>query len=182
MFKWMKKITGSRWSLLFLNEKEQAYALHEESIIRLIKIIEACYAQGDEVSPWSIHLSQNIQNRQFRITGECFGDGPQRRALVEFIHSTPLSSISLEDGPITSETVFVDVRSGNKIPMRSASRTQEGPKRLEELMITNPKNATQLFQEQNQDDFLDIMSKVFAKPEWRLRYDPSANLPNLPWR
>jgi len=178
MFAWLKKINGTRWSIHYLYQERLAYELHDESVMRLLQTVAACYECATEGPAWKILLRQNIAENTYALSRASFYE--DSASAEAFIRAGQTTAAAKRDLPTSPEPVFIDSRSGHRIQLRSRTRNYSQPKRLEEYMISNPANAFQLFEEDGKDDFLDIMGDIFNRPNWRLRYEQVDDLPTLP--
>lgn len=63
------KLFGFRWSLYIVrNENELIYAMHENSVIRIIGYCMSYFIDGENpVSPWSLHLNFNKKHKSFKL-------------------------------------------------------------------------------------------------------------------
>lgn len=68
----LNKLFGFRWSLYIVcNDNELIYAMHENSIIRIIGYCMSYYNNGNNpVKPWSLHLNFNKKNKSFQLLSE----------------------------------------------------------------------------------------------------------------
>lgn len=75
----LSKLFGFRWSLYIVRDgKSLAYAMHENSVVRLAGYVMGYFAGGSQpVSPWSLYLNFNqthktilLQPRHFTADGE----------------------------------------------------------------------------------------------------------------
>ena len=70
----LTKLIGFRWSLYIVqNEKQLAYAMHENSVMRLVGYVVAHFAGGREpVAPWSLHLNFNQSHKTIQLRSDHF--------------------------------------------------------------------------------------------------------------
>lgn len=84
-------LLGFRWSLYVAqNERELAYAMHENSVMRILGYVMAYFAEGKEpIEPWSLHLNFNRSHKTIKLRSDHFTtDGENiTQALIREIES-----------------------------------------------------------------------------------------------
>lgn len=110
---------GSRWSLYFVkNSNEIAYAMHEDSPLRILGYVMKYYADGSEpVAPWSLHLNCNRKHQEIRLDASHFSrDGKNiTHALLLLV-----AAIDPDWRVGGSEPVFEDTVAKKRLPLTSA--------------------------------------------------------------
>ncbi len=110
----LRKIFGFRWSLYFVqNEKQIIYALHGNSVMRLVGYVMSYFSDGGKpVEPWSLYLNFNHTHKTIKLGSEHFtSDG-------EDITSTLIQEInSIDPGWQVkgAEPIFVEAATRKRI-------------------------------------------------------------------
>jgi hypothetical protein len=67
------KFFGFRWSLYVQNGNQISYAMHENSVLRIVGYVIRYFANGaSPVDPWSLYLNFNHTNRTILLRPEHF--------------------------------------------------------------------------------------------------------------
>lgn len=86
----MNKLFGYRWSLYIVMGNQLAYAMHENSALRIVGYVMAYFADGGKpVEPWSLYLNFNHKHQTIKLGPEHFmSDGENvTPALIREIES-----------------------------------------------------------------------------------------------
>ena len=68
-----RRLFGPRWTLTFLNGERPAYALHENSVVRMTGYVMGYYRDGVEPRvPWVLRLTFNRRNEFFDLNPKHF--------------------------------------------------------------------------------------------------------------
>lgn len=70
----LNKLFGFRWSLYIVqNGNQLLYAMHENSVMRMIGYVEHYFADGGRpVDPWSLYLNFNHKHQKIKLGSEHF--------------------------------------------------------------------------------------------------------------
>lgn len=70
----LNKLFGFRWSLYIVqNENQLAYAMHENSVVRMVGYVMGYFADGGKpVEPWSLYLNFNHKQQTIKLGPEHF--------------------------------------------------------------------------------------------------------------
>ena len=70
----LNKLFGFRWSLYVVqNEKQLAYAMHENSVMRIVGYVMGRFAGGKQpVAPWSLQLNFNQSHKTIKLRPDHF--------------------------------------------------------------------------------------------------------------
>jgi len=84
----LNKWLGFRWSLYIAqNGNQLAYAMHENSVMRIVGYVMGCFADGAQpVPPWSLYLNFNHTHRTIQLRPEHFtlnGDNVTNRLIAD---------------------------------------------------------------------------------------------------
>jgi len=146
----LNKLFGYRWSLYIVrNEKELVFAMHENSIVRIIGYCMSYYRNGENpVSPWSLHLNFNKNNKSFVLhSSHITPDGEDfTESLINQIESID-SGYRVKGG----EPVFIEVHTKKKLELRRKIDYRNLQKEIDN--VGKPKEPT----------FFSIMDQVFGK-------------------
>lgn len=87
----LNKLFGFRWSLYMVRDgKSIAYAMHENSVMRIVGYVMGYYADGKApVPPWSLHLNFNQTHKTIKLESSHFtADGENvTQALIRQIEA-----------------------------------------------------------------------------------------------
>lgn len=153
---------GFRWSLYICqNDKELLYAMHGDSVIRVISYPMRYFADGaTPVPPWSLHLNFNRKHKSFLLKPEHFYQkGDQVYPSAELLQT--IEEIDPKYEIRGDHPVFADARTKKELQISSYSSddfniTYEKTKeRIEKALADagKPKEPT----------FYSIMDEVFGK-------------------
>ncbi|MDP1527509.1 MAG: hypothetical protein Q8M20_17015 [Rhodocyclaceae bacterium] len=80
----LSRLFGFRWSLYIVNNGQLAYAMHENSVIRIAGYASSFFANGGcPVEPWSLYLNFNHKHQTIKLGPEHFTpDGEDLSALL----------------------------------------------------------------------------------------------------
>lgn len=147
----LNRLFGFRWSLYIVqNGNELVYAMHENSVMRLIGYVEGHFFTGKKpVEPWSLYLNFNHKHKSIKLGPEHF------RADVEDISPLLIQQIeSIDPGWKVkgNEPVFEEVATKKRLKIM-----EHAPGYLDlQAMFDNidkPKELT----------FFRVMDQVFGK-------------------
>jgi hypothetical protein len=147
----MSMLGGYRWSLyVVVNDKDIAYAMHENSVIRIVGYVMEYFASGQNpVAPWSLYLNFNNTHQIIRLRHEHFtadGDNITSLLLREIQEIDPYYRVK------GNLPIFEEAATRREIPL---SEYESGGIDIEKMLATihNPKPVT----------FFSVMDTVFGK-------------------
>lgn len=146
----LNKLFGFRWSLYIVrNEKELIYAMHENSVVRIIGYCMSYFKNGNNpVEPWSLHLNFNKKNKSFKLlSNHITPDGEDFTNLLIKQIETIDPGYRVKGG----EPVFINAHTKKKIEIRH------------EIDCSNLQKEIDNFGEQKEPTFFSIMDTVFGK-------------------
>ena len=109
------RIFGPRWSLRILKGNTPAYAMHENSVIRLVGYMMPYYSKGRcPLSPWIIYLTFNKRNKSIILEPEHFA--PDGRDLSSALIAE-IRRIDPDYMVKGNEPEFEELPSGKKLPI-----------------------------------------------------------------
>ena len=145
----LNKLFGFRWSLYIVrNENELVFAMHENSVIRIIGYCMSYFCNGkNPVSPWSLHLNFNKNNKSFALqSSHITPDGENFTDLL----ITQIESIDPGYRVKGSEPVFIDARTKKQLEIHHKIDYKNLQKEIDN--VGKPKEPT----------FFSIMDQVFG--------------------
>ncbi len=147
----LNKLFGFRWSLYVVqNENQLVYAMHENSVLRMLGYVMDYYADGGRpVEPWSLHINFNHNHKSIMLEPKHFTpDG--EKASPELIRQ--IESIDPGWQVKGAEPIFEEVATKKRIKIMSAP---PGHIDLQELFdnIQKPREPT----------FYTVMNVIFGK-------------------
>ena len=76
----LNKLFGFRWSLYIVRNGGIAFAMHENSVIRMVGYAMSYFADGKEpIAPWELYLNFNHKHQTIKLTSQHFtpnGENP----------------------------------------------------------------------------------------------------------
>jgi len=149
----LNKILGYRWSLYVVrNDKELIYAMHEDSVIRIVGYVMGYYKNGSEpIAPWSLYLNFNKNHTSFQLKPDYFTpDGNNvTRELIKKIES-----IDPDFRVKGAEPFFIDVLNNKRLEIRHKT---EHISSLEDIIKNFEEDASK------GPTFFSVMDEIFGK-------------------
>ena len=142
---------GFRWSLYVVrNGNELVYALHENSVIRIVGYVMGLFAGGAAPRPpWSLHLNFNRKNKSFELRPHHFstsGDQLTTALMEEIQRIDPKYRVK------GGEPVFVDAKTRKQLRL------------LEDVDYSDLQGMIDRLGEPRQPTFYSVMREIFGKP------------------
>ena len=155
--KLLNKLFGYRWSLYIVkNENELMYAMHENSVLRILGYIVEPFKNGEEPKdPWSLHLNFNKSHTSFKLQKSHFTKtgtnlDPKLISKIESIdpdfNKTP-----------SAKPVFMDMKNNKKLKISDYNPNVSPEKRLANAMENVKKG-----NDASEPTFFSIIRKVFV--------------------
>lgn len=144
------KIFGFRWSLYIVRDEDKtAYAMHENSVIRILGYIAGSFEGGaNPVKPWSLVLNFNHSNKTIKLTSSHFTDeGDLSYSLIREIEKID-PNYRVRDG----EPVFEEAGTRKRLKISDYQSGEIGI----QSMIDN-------FDKPQEVTFFSIIKMVFGK-------------------
>ncbi len=113
------KLFGYRWSLYIVrNENEVVYAMHENSVIRIVGYCMSYFSDEENpVPPWSLHLNFNKKHKSFKL------DSSHITPNGEDLTNSLIKQIEAIDPDYMvkgGEPIFVDAKTKKQLEIRHA--------------------------------------------------------------
>lgn len=147
----LNKLFGFRWSLYVVqNGNQLVYAMHENSVMRIIGYVEHYFADGGQpVEPWSLYLNFNHKHQKIKLESEHFSPNDGKATTLLF---QQIEAIDPDWKVKGAEPIFEEVATKKRIKIMSAP---SGHTSLQELFdnIQKPREPT----------FYTVMNVVFGK-------------------
>lgn len=144
---------GFRWSLYVVHNGAIAYAMHEQSVLRMVGYVMSYFAGAKApVPPWELYLNFNHKHKTIKLTPAHFTpDGENvTPLLVQQIEALD-PGWKVKGG----EPVFEEAATKKKLKISNASTIRSGAD-IQAMLdkISKPKELT----------FFSVMDMVFEKP------------------
>jgi hypothetical protein len=123
---------GFRWSL-YLVHKDRGflYALHENAVFVLLGYVLGKIESGKHIAPdWKLFINFNWEHKSIELLEEYFQNEEISPALIQKISDVDPGWMVAGGKP-----VFVEVKTGNQIPLGSSYDSVFEPNRNEELFV-----------------------------------------------
>lgn len=145
-----KKLFGFRWSLYVVHNGGIAFAMHENSVLRMLGYVMSYFADGGTPgSPWELYLNFNHKNQSIKLIPAHFTPDGEDVAPLLMQQIEALDPGWMVKG---GEPVFIEAATKKKLKISNAPRSVKEFK----LMLNNidkPKELT----------FFSVMDMVFGK-------------------
>ena len=117
------KLFGYRWSLyIVINDKELVYAMHENSVIRMLGYVMGYFSMGNNpIIPWSLYLNFNHTNKVIKLNSNHFSLNGEN---ITQSLSQEIASIDSGWKVKGNEPVFEEVRTKNKLKITSLNNNE----------------------------------------------------------
>lgn len=145
----LNTLFGFRWSLYIVaNGNQLAYAMHENSVIRLLTYLMEFYSDGKQpIAPWSLCLNYNKTHQLIKLGPEHFtSDGNPSPLLIEITKSIDPNWSIKGDEPVFEEAAT-----------RKRLKIQNTIERFDATAIN------EYMSKLNEPTFVSVMNKIFGR-------------------
>lgn len=151
----LNRLFGYRWSLYLVHDGQLVYAMHQNSVIRILGYVMNYFAKGEPVHPWTLHLNFNHKHQSIQLKRNHFspdGNNLSRELISEIERIDP--GYRVQGG----EPVFMYAPTKKVIPISAHGID------LNDLSVEAIQNSLEkmMNQEEEEPSYYSIMDEIFG--------------------